>query len=89
MNSAELFARARSIEALADDVEVAFDTVRAVAASPDWQCANADDVRATITHYRGRAQAAAANLRDEAARVRQQARDAQERERESALPVMN
>lgn len=91
MNSAELYARARDLESLADDVEVAFDAVHAVAASPEWQCANAEDVRSAIAHYRRAAQTAAGNLRDEARRVRQRARDVEDREREKehSLPVMN
>lgn len=83
MGSAELFEKARQLDALADDVEVCVDTAKQVAASPEWECDNASDVRGAIGTWRSKAHAAARNLRDEASRVRGEARRAQTREREA------
>lgn len=80
MSSTELYAKATDLEALAADVEVCVDAAKAVASSPDWECANATDVRGALAQWRSAAQGAAANLREEAARVRGEARRAADRE---------
>ncbi|WP_019135428.1 hypothetical protein [Cellulomonas massiliensis] len=80
MGSAELFEKARQLDALADDVEVVVDTAAKVAASPDWECDNATDVRGALGGWKGKARSAAANLRAEASRVRGDARRAEQRE---------
>ena len=81
MTSAELFAKARSLEALADDVETCLDAIRSVTTTSDWECDNATDVRAGVTHWRSVARTAAAHLREEAVRVRGNARTAEADER--------
>jgi len=83
MTSAELYAKARDLEALADDVEDCVDTARTVASSESWDCDNARDVRDAIAHWRTKAHGAARNLRDEAARVRGDARRAADREEDA------
>lgn len=83
MESTELFERARLLDALADDVETCVDTARQVASTPEWECANADDVRGALDLWRGRARTGAENLRAEASRVRGDARRAAEREQEA------
>lgn len=80
MTSAELYAKARDLDALADDVEVCVDAAWAVARSPEWECDNARDVRSALDGWRTAAQSAARNLRDEASRVRNEARRAADRE---------
>jgi len=82
MTSADLYEKARLLDALAADVEDCVDPAKTVASSPDWDCANADDVRSALSHWRGKAHGAARNLRDEAARVRSQAHKAADREEE-------
>ncbi|GAA5164318.1 hypothetical protein [Ornithinimicrobium tianjinense] len=84
MTSEQLFARARQLETLADDVETVLDGVSATAASPLWDCPHADDVRGQVWTYRNAAQAAARDLRHRAGRVRADAWAAQARERELA-----
>lgn len=84
MTSTELYAKAQSLESLADDVEGCVDAAKAVADSPDWECANATDVRGALGQWRSCARSAAQNLRDEAARVRNDARRAADRESETA-----
>ncbi|MDC7120348.1 hypothetical protein OMK64_02230 [Cellulomonas fimi] len=80
MTSTELFAKAQALDALAADVEIAIDPAKSIADSPDWECANATDVRGALNGWRSAAQSAARNLRDEASRVRGEARRAEERE---------
>ena len=65
MTSAELYAKAHGLDALADDVEVCVDAAWAVARSPQWECDSA----------RGEARHAADRADDERAAVR--ARQAQ------------
>lgn len=84
MTSEQLFARARQLETLADDVESVLDGVSTTAASPLWDCRHADDVRGQVRAHRRVAQAAARDLRDRAGRVRADAWAAQARERELA-----
>ncbi|ROS22932.1 hypothetical protein [Cellulomonas sp. PhB150] len=83
MTSTELYAKAHDLETLANDVEGCVDPAKTVASSPDWDCDNATDVRDALKHWRSAAQNAARNLRDEAARVRGEARKAENREDEA------
>ena len=83
MTSTELYAKARDLEALADDVEVSVDAAWVVARSPEWECANATDVRGALDQWRSAARSSARNLRDEASRVRGEARKAEDKEQEA------
>lgn len=81
MSSDELFAKARSLDALADEIEVVFDSASTVASSPNWHCDNATDVRGQISTYRKSAVSAAGTIREKAGTVRSQARAALAEER--------
>ncbi|MDM7830648.1 hypothetical protein [Cellulomonas edaphi] len=83
MTSVELYAKAHHLDALADDVEVCVDTAITVSSSENWECENAHDVRDALKHWRSAARSAARNLRDEAARVRGEARRAADHEKEA------
>lgn len=82
MTSADLYAKARDLDALADDVETCVDVAWGVPRSPEWECANADDVRGALDQWRTAARSSARNLREEASRVRGEAGRAAEREQD-------
>lgn len=82
--SDDLFARARALEALADDIEPVMDLAATCASSPEWECPNATDVRGTIGQYRRAATSAAHTLRQEAATVRSQAREQLKEEKDAS-----
>ncbi|WP_034620864.1 hypothetical protein [Cellulomonas sp. URHE0023] len=86
MTSTELYAKAKALDDLADDVESCIDPARTVASSPHWECDNATDVRDALRHWRTAAHSAARNLRDEASRVRGEARRAADREDDETAP---
>ena len=80
MTSAELMARARQIELLAEEVDGCVDPSWSIARSPDWRCAHADQVRGDLDRWRAAARSSARGLREEASLLRAQARRAAERE---------
>ena len=75
--SDELFEKARLLRALADDVEVCCDAANAAAQGATWDCDNATEVRGAIRGFKGAASRAADGIRQRAAAVSRQARDAQ------------
>lgn len=82
--SAELYEKARELDALADDVEVVCDDVHQAANHPQrWQSPNADEVRGALSSYRASARGAASAIRQEARDVRSRA-DAKKAEEDSA-----
>lgn len=82
--SHELFAKARDLEALADDVDTCVDSTKQAAAGPTWHCDNAEEVRGKLADFQRSARNAADGIRDEAGRVRRQASAAAEREAAAA-----
>lgn len=83
MNSAELYAKARKLDHLADRIETVMDAASSCASSPEWECANATDVRSKIADYRRAATRAASTIRTEAGTVRSQARTKHEQEQKA------
>lgn len=72
---AALDARATSLRALADEVEVVVGPPLTRALQPVWQCPHAEQVRAALRTQRSQARAAAERLRETARRLNQQAAD--------------
>ncbi|WP_432929917.1 hypothetical protein ACQPZZ_06755 [Microbispora sp. CA-135349] len=71
----ELENRAAKLQELADDVEKLADPVHGMAAKMEWSGPLTDRVRGQIGTWKGRCGTVAANLREEADRLRREARD--------------
>ncbi|GEK20194.1 hypothetical protein [Cellulomonas xylanilytica] len=83
MTSEDLYAKARDLDALAADVETCVDVAWGVPRTPEWDCANANDVRGALDQWRSAARTSAGNLREEASRVRGEAGRAAQREQDA------
>lgn len=82
--SDELYAKARQLDALADDVDTCVDPAKNAAAGSTWHCDNATEVRGQLGTYQHSAHHAANGIRHHAGEVRKQAHAAAEREKAAA-----
>lgn len=82
--SHELYAKARKLDELADDVDTCVDPSKQAAAGSTWDCDNAEEVRGKLDGFQRSARSAADGIRDEAGNLRRQAHAAAEREADAA-----
>lgn len=86
-HSDDLWAKVRALRALADDIEICCDKANTASQGASWHCDNAAEVREAIRGFRGAAQRAAGNIREEANAVAGQARAAEAKERGDTHPA--
>lgn len=79
--SDDLFAKARQLDALADDVDTCVDAAKSAAVGSGWDCDNATEVRGQLATYQNNAHNAADGIRAEATSARHDAHAAERREK--------